>query len=47
MCISTGIEGKLSYLNGKKVVDFLDKTKENLLNFVFNIDMKNVLNKKM
>ena len=40
-----GIEGKLSYLNGKKIVDKLDKNKLDILNLVFNVDVEKILEK--
>jgi hypothetical protein len=41
-----GIEGKLSYLNNKSIVDALDESKEKVINLVFNVDVKKFLIKK-
>jgi 23S rRNA pseudouridine955/2504/2580 synthase len=41
-----GIEGKLSYLNNKSIVDAFDESKEKVINLVFNVDVKKILIKK-
>jgi 23S rRNA pseudouridine955/2504/2580 synthase len=41
-----GIEGKLSYLNNKSIVDYLDESKEKIVNLIFNVDIKKYLIKK-